>query len=197
MLPVGPRNTEYASTNGTISATTTSSTSSSKKPEEPEREERDRGELRDVREHLQVAELRQHRDHREPGRERQQAARRRERQHDPVEQEDARHQHERQEGDVPPERDAAAAESAAKYHAAPAPSQAGERDRALPAQYGGSSAHQEPSVLNAFQNAVFAGASSSEVSMSGTTSASIVGVNRCSSPERRLDGLARAGTRGR
>ena len=43
-----------------------------------------------------------------------------------------------------------------------------ERQGAGPAQYGGSSAHQEPSALNAFQNAVFAGASSSEASMSGT-----------------------------
>jgi hypothetical protein len=122
MFPVGPRNTEYASTNGTIRATATISTRSSKNRRNQNAKNVTAAELRRVREHLQVAELRQHRDHREPGREWQQAARRRERQHDPVEEEDARHQHERQEGDVPPERETGTW-SAAKYHAAPAASQ--------------------------------------------------------------------------
>ena len=48
------------------------------------------------------------------------------------------------------------------------------------AQYGGSSEYQTPTALKAFQKAVFAGASSSAVSMSGTTSASTVAVKRCS-----------------
>ena len=56
--------------------------------------------------------------------------------------------------------------------------------RARCAQYGGSSAHHVPSVLNADQKLVFAPCSSSDSSMSGVTSASIVGVNRCSSPGR-------------
>ena len=53
-----------------------------------------------------------------------------------------------------------------------------ERGGPAPAQYGGCSAHQGPSALNAFQNAVFAGASSSASSTSGVTSAWIVGVKR-------------------
>ena len=57
--------------------------------------------------------------------------------------------------------------------------QSRERGPALPAQYGGSSEYQTPTALNAFQKAVFAGASSSAVSMSGTTSASTVAVKRC------------------
>ena len=65
------------------------------------------------------------------------------------------------------------------------------------AQYGGSSAHQGPSALKAFQKRVFAGCSSSDSSMSGTKSASIVGVKRCSSPTCRLERVARAGTRAR
>ena len=43
--------------------------------------------------------------------------------------------------------------------------------------------------MNAFQNAVFAGCSSSDVSMSGTTSACTVGVNCWSSPSFVLDRL--------
>ena len=42
MFPVGPRNTEYASTNGTISATSDDQHEVLEEPEEPEREERDR-----------------------------------------------------------------------------------------------------------------------------------------------------------
>ena len=57
-----------------------------------------------------------------------------------------------------------------------------ERRRATPAQYGGCSAHQGPSALKAFQKAVFAGASSSASSISGVTSASIVGVYRWIAP---------------
>ena len=51
------------------------------------------------------------------------------------------------------------------------------------AQYGGSSAHHGPSALKAFQNAVFAAWSSSAASMSGVTSASIVGVKRRTTPD--------------
>src|SRR3954452_2345618 len=54
-----------------------------------------------------------------------------------------------------------------------------ERDAA---QYGGVSLHHSPSTLKAFQNAVFAGCSSSDSSMSGVTSPWIVGVSSCSSP---------------
>ena len=50
----------------------------------------------------------------------------------------------------------------------------GEAQHEARAQYGGSSANQGPTALKAFQKAVFAGASSSAASMSGTTSASIV-----------------------
>ncbi len=49
--------------------------------------------------------------------------------------------------------------------------QRGERRRPPTAQYGGCSAHHGPRALKAFQNAVFAGASSSASSMSGVTSA--------------------------
>src|SRR6185369_8255184 len=53
--------------------------------------------------------------------------------------------------------------------------------RARP-QYGGVWLHHSPSTLKAFQNAVFAGCSSSDSSMSGVTSPWIVGVYSCSSP---------------
>ena len=68
-------------------------------------------------------------------------------------------------------------------------------------QYGGCSAHQGPSALKAFQKRVFAACSSSDSSMSGVTSASIVGVNRWISPPRsgragrRAGSGARSGTR--
>src|SRR5207245_9439519 len=55
------------------------------------------------------------------------------------------------------------------------------RQRA-PAQYGGVWLHHSPSTLKAFQNAVFAGCSSSDSSMSGVTSPWIVGVSSWSSP---------------
>ena len=61
------------------------------------------------------------------------------------------------------------------------------------AQYGGSCAHHGPSALKAFQKAVFAACSSSASSMSGVTSASIVGVKRRSDPG--LGALERVGER--
>ena len=67
------------------------------------------------------------------------------------------------------------------------------RDEPGPAQYGGSSAHQDDD-LEAFQKRVFAGCSSSEVSTSGVTTAWMVGVNRCSSPSTSVNSSA-SGTR--
>ena len=64
-------------------------------------------------------------------------------------------------------------------------------------QYGGCSAHQGPSALKAFQKAVFAGASSSASSMSGVTSAWIVGVKRWSAPTAVVSSDRRAGSRDR
>ena len=54
--------------------------------------------------------------------------------------------------------------------------------RRLEIQYGGCPDHQGPSALKAFQKPVFADWSSSDSSTSGVTSASIVGVNRWSTP---------------
>ena len=56
------------------------------------------------------------------------------------------------------------------------------RRGSAPAQYGGVWLHHSPSTLKAFQNAVFAGCSSSDSSMSGVTSPWIVGVSSWSSP---------------
>ena len=64
------------------------------------------------------------------------------------------------------------------------------------AQYGGVWLHHSPSTLKAFQNAVFAGCSSSDSSMSGVTSPWIVGVSSWSSPSTERE-LAREREAGR
>src|SRR5262249_41025188 len=103
--------------------------------------------------------------------------------------EDGRDQHAGEDDDVPPVR-----QRRQRVDRVVPGGQAGgereEREAATEAQYGGSSAHQAPSTLKAFQNAVFAGCSSSEASMSGTTSACAVGVSCCSSPSAGSTGCA-------
>ena len=69
------------------------------------------------------------------------------------------------------------------------------RDGGAAPQYGGSRPTTSPSTLKAFQNAVFAGCSSSDSSMSGVTSAWIVGVKLLQLALRSARARARAGTR--
>src|SRR5207249_6361379 len=87
-----------------------------------------------------------------------------------------------EEGDVPPGRDVRPRVGGGVVDGEGDGERGEDRRRPPTIQYGGSSAHQGPSALKAFQNRVFAGCSSSDSSMSGTTSAWIVGVKRASSP---------------
>src|SRR5205085_9483239 len=99
-----------------------------------------------------------------------------ERERDVDEAEDGRHEQEREAGDGPPEREAWP-RAGGRVVGGEGGREGDERGDAA-AQYGGSSAHQGPSALKAFQKRVFAACSSSDSSTSGTTSASIVGVKR-------------------
>src|SRR5829696_1728076 len=148
--------------------------------QEPEADQRHRHELREVRECVQARQRQQQREDGESHRGERELPRPPEGQQEPHDGEHGRQQDEREPRHVPPQ--GGVPERLVDGVVRGEPSDE-DRERAVAsAQYGGRSAHQGPSALNAFQNRVFAGCSSRDSSMSGVTSAWTVGVNRWSSP---------------
>ena len=145
---------------------------SSKKREEDQTPKRHRGELREVRDHVRARRLQEHRPRartqRASASEQRAAACPRAAARARRAPNDGRDQHEREERDVPPERQADHSDSCD----ARSRRRARRRARRTRDPRGLSTAAARPttgpSALNAFQNVVFAGCSSSDASMSGT-----------------------------
>src|SRR5215210_5884175 len=146
--------------------------------EEPEAEQDESEELREVEEDVELGQAQEHgeRAEREPGGE--QRGRLAERQQQPRDPERRGEEDEREEEEVRPEAGVPEMVGSGRVRRERG-RQRRQRGPAPVAQYGGSSAYHAPTALKAFQKAVLAGASSSALSMSGTTSASIVAVKRC------------------
>src|SRR5256714_9726106 len=157
--------------------------------EEREADERHGEELREVLRRVPTGDVEHPGEHAQRRADGEQSACGAKRQHEPDEREARGDQYEAEERDVPPRRGVpeTIVERVVEREGCQEPYQGGDTAylglRELPdPQYGGSSAHQLPRGLNAFQNWVFARASSSDESMSGTTSTWTVAVKRCSAP---------------
>ena len=101
---VGPRHTEYASTQGMIRATSTTQFKALEVPQEPEADGGDAEELAEVLRRVPAGDVKQKCEHAERETHPEQSRHVAQREHEPHECEAGRNQDERDEGDVPPRR---------------------------------------------------------------------------------------------